>query len=81
MLVDTDVKVELDDILPQYKLYVAAKRRYQLGETTDEYVINALKGVCKEIREFIQALYSSTDMVKERRLLKEMVTSIRECIE
>lgn len=74
----TDVEIELDDILPQYKKYVAAKKRYQLGEISDEYVMIALKGVCKEIEEFIQALYSNTDMAKERRQLKEMVTNIYE---
>ena len=73
-------EIELDDILPQYKLYVEAKRRYQRGEGTDDAVIQTFKGLCKEITEFIQSLYASSDMAKERRQINNMITDIYETI-
>lgn len=73
-------EIELDDILPQYKIYVEAKRRYQRGEGTDDAVIQTFKGLCKEITEFIQSLYASSDMAKERRQINNMITDIYETI-
>lgn len=71
------VEHELSDILPQYKEYCNIKRRYQLNEIGAQAVINSLQGVCKEITEFIQMLYGSTDMPDERAMLKEMINSLQ----
>lgn len=68
---------ELSDILPSYIQYINAKRRYQLHEITDETVYINMKELCKEIKEFIQALYSGTDTEKERELLKQMIKEIQ----
>lgn len=68
---------ELSDILPSYLGYINVKRKYQLHETTDEAVYINMKELCREIKEFIQALYSGTDTPKEREILKEMITEIQ----
>lgn len=65
-----DVSTELDDILPQYKRYCTIKRNYQLGNLSKDAVISAMDKVCKEITEFINSLYSHTDMQEERDLLE-----------
>ena len=66
----TDVIVEeLDDILPQYKRYCDIKKEYQLGNTSKDNVIVAMDKVCKEIKEFLNTLYSYTDIQEERDLL------------
>jgi len=71
-----EVEEELNDIAPQYKSYCEIKRDYQLGKTTKEAVIKAMHGVCKEIEDFIQLLYSSTDMPEERDELKQLINKI-----
>ena len=67
---------ELSDILPSYIDYIDKKRKYQLHEITDEAVYISLKSVCKEIKEFIQALYSGTDTPKEREMIQQMIKEI-----
>ena len=68
---------ELSDILPQYLKYVDIKRRYQLGEVSEKLVEKQIKIVCKEISEFIRALYSSTDTPEERNYIKNMIDSLQ----
>lgn len=70
------VEVELNDILPQYRKYCEVKRHYQLKEATDQQVLDSLKEVCKEIREFFHTLYSSTDMQEEREQLDMLIKSL-----
>ena len=67
---------ELDDILPQYRKYCEVKREYQLGNTSKDNVIVAMDRVCKEITEFINSLYSHTDMQEERDLLSSYLKSV-----
>jgi len=71
-----EVEEELNDIAPQYKQYCEIKRDYQLGKTTKEAVISSMKCVCKEIEEFINILYSSTDTPEEREELKQLINKI-----
>ena len=71
------VEHELSDILPQYKNYCAVKRKYQLNELTVDAVINSISGVCKEIQEFIETLYGSTDTQEERERIKQMIQSLQ----
>lgn len=71
-----EVEEELNDIAPQYKNYCDIKREYQLGKATKEAVIASIKGVCKEIEEFLQILYSNTDMPEEREQLKLFINKI-----
>lgn len=70
-----NVENELDDILPCYNEYLKIKKEYQLGKTNKEQVITSMELVCKEIKEFIRALYSGTDMQEERDLLERLVTT------
>lgn len=71
------VEKEYKDILPEYQNYVRIKQLYQRHELTDEAILPALKRVCLEIIEFIQILYSSTDLVKERREIKAMIKELQ----
>ena len=68
---------ELKDILPSYLQYIETKRKYQLHEATDEAVYINMKELCREIKEFIQTLYSGTDTSKEREMLKQMLKEIQ----
>lgn len=68
---------ELGDILPSYLGYIDTKRKYQLHEITDEAVYIAMSAVCKEVKEFVQTLYSGTDTPKERELIKQMIKEIQ----
>ena len=80
---DADKRIikEYKDILPSYTLYVDAKRRYQLGELNETVVLTQLENLCIEISEFLNILYSSTDMWKERKLIKSMLTTLEEHFE
>ena len=68
---------ELGDILPSYLQYIDTKRRYQLHEITDELLYINMKELCREIKEFIHALYSGTDTQQERDMLKQLIKEIQ----
>lgn len=70
------VEQELDDILPYYTKYREVKRKYQLHQSIDHEVIQSMSNVCRELKEFISLLYSSTEMHKERVLIKEMLQEL-----
>ena len=74
------VEQELSDILPMYQRYVKVKTRYQKHEVTEEMVIMAMENVCKEIKEFIQTIYKCTDTSKERELLLQMLSNIKDVV-
>lgn len=71
-----DTTKELSDIMPSYIEYINLKRDYQLGLISESRVIKSLKFVCIEIREFLDTLYSSTDMNKERKCIRDMIYNI-----
>ena len=72
------VEDELEDILPYYTKYREIKTRYQLNQTTEGEVIQGIKNVCREIQQFIDALYSGTDMNKERICINKMIEQMHE---
>ena len=72
-----EVVEEYNDILPQYRHYVEVKRKYQLGEVAETALEKQTMLVCKEISEFIQSLYSSTDMPTERNIIQDMINSLQ----
>lgn len=72
------IQRELDDILPAYKKYVEVKRLYQLNEIDESAVVHMMKLTVQEIQEFIEALYSGTDMGKERREICHIISSLYE---
>lgn len=69
-----ETEQELSEILPQYKMYCEVKRKYQLNELTSDAVLLSMEDVCREIKEFIQTLYSSTDMEEEREQINNMLS-------
>ena len=69
-------KDELEDILPYYMKYRETKRRYQMNDAIDSEVIQGIKDVCREIKEFIAVLYQNTDMNKERLSIKNMIREL-----
>lgn len=77
-LKDHELKVEseINDILPQYRDYCQVKRRYQLNEINEKPVISSMKKLCVEIKEFIQILYSNTDMEDERTQIHDMLSEL-----
>ena len=72
------VVTELNEILPAYNRYIQVKRKYQLGEITEEPVCTNIKQVCAEIRDFMCTLYAGTDMGKERRCIRALIQELYE---
>lgn len=76
---ESDVVVkEFSDVLPQYETYIKTKRQYQQHKITDDAVLESLKFLCIEIKEFLLTLYQNTDMHKERLLIIEMLDKVKE---
>lgn len=69
---------ELNDILPSYLNYIDTKRKYQLKEITELNVLLQLGNVCKEIKDFIQTLYTGTDTPEERKIINDLITQLKE---
>ena len=74
--IKSDTEKELNDILPQFRMYVAVKRKYQLGELKDEDLIFAMKSMCRDIAEFIDTLYNNTELEEEREIMHNMVSNL-----
>ena len=75
---NNNVETELKDILPRYREYCDIRRRYQLGEVGEIAVQNAMQYVCKEIKEFMQSLYTSTYNDSERAMLRNLIADLKE---
>ena len=71
-----NVTIELNDILPEYHKYIEVKKKYQLKQVTEEALIDAVKSVCKEIREFVLTIYNNTDMEKERKQIRFIIEDL-----
>lgn len=65
-------------LLPYYSKYSNAKRRYQLNLTTESEVLCTIKFACKELSDFIDTIYSNTDMNKERICIKSTIRALYE---
>ena len=72
----TAVDSELADISPSYEHYKAIKREYQLGKTSEDVVITSMRQVCKEIIEFITALYCSAELADERNIIRNAIKNV-----
>lgn len=70
------IRGEIEDILPAYTEYRQVKTQYQLNNLPDFVVVKTLKLLCQEIEDVINLLYSSTDMHKERKCIKAMITEL-----
>ena len=76
----SDTRKELDDILPLFKMYVAVKTKYQLGELPATSLIMGMRDLCKEIHEFIDRLYNNTELSEEREAVKQMLHDTLEAL-
>lgn len=72
-----NVITEYNDILPMYSKYCDIKKKYQLNEVTEKAVENAIDEVTREIKEFIQILYSNTNSEYERQSIFNMLTNLK----
>lgn len=72
---DTVTK-ELNDILPAYTVYKAVKRNYQLNGIDKSKVIRQMEFVCKELKDFVGILYSSSDLLEERELILKTIKEL-----
>lgn len=73
---DAKLRKELADILPSYETYCEQKRLFQMRRISEDAVIPFINDVCREIREFIETLYRSTDCQKERLIIIKMLSDI-----
>ena len=78
---DKDIKKEVikeySDILPEYTEYCKIKREYQLQKVPKDKVISEIMDVCNEITEFINCLYSNSDMPEEREQILAMIKELQ----
>lgn len=75
--VSTDnVVKELNDILPAYNVYKTVKRNYQLNGIDKSKVIRQLEFVCKELKDFVGILYSSSDSQEEREIILKTIKEL-----
>lgn len=68
------VESELSDILPAYKKYLDAKRKFQMKEIDDTPMVDYMKLLCKEIQDFVLLLYNNTHTRKERHYIEETLS-------
>ena len=74
------VLTELYEVIPSYKQYVVAKRRYKLNEVSEDIVISTLSRLGKEITDFIKTLYTATASDEERKILHKIVQELKDVI-
>jgi hypothetical protein len=75
---NSDTEKELEDILPQFRMYVAVKKGYQLKELTADDLRFAMRSMCRDIEEFIETLYNNTELQEERDTIHNMLQSLLE---
>ena len=69
---------ELDDILPSYIDYIGSKRKSAMTLISDEYTCINMQRLCKEIKDFIQSLYTGTSSDAERNVIKKLIADLKE---
>ena len=72
------VEKEIDDILPSYIKYKNNKMQYKQGRQSEDSMVRSLNYLCKEIREMIDTLYACTEMNKERKCIRELISYLKE---
>lgn len=63
-------------ILPTYNTYCSDKRKCQLGQLSENQVLEDLKFVCSEVLMLMQTLYSGTSSNLEREQLKAVIQQL-----
>ena len=72
-----DAEAELNDISPSFQKYKEIKTKYQLQEVSKEIVVCSMRNVCREISEFVIALYSSATS-EERQIIVQTISELSE---
>ena len=76
----SDTQKELEDVLPQFKMYVAVKKKYQLGELHADDLKFAMRSMCWDISEFLETLYNNTELQDERETIHKMLSDLLQSI-
>lgn len=76
----SDTQKELEDILPQFKMYIAVKKGYQLKELTEDDLKFAMRSMCRDIEEFIETLYNNTELQDERMTIQSMLSRLSQAL-
>jgi len=76
----SDTQKELEDVLPQFRMYVAVKAKYQLGELHEEDLKFAMRSMCRDIEEFLETLYNNTELQGERDIIHKMLSDLLESL-
>ena len=72
------IQSELEDILPSYIKYKQSKIDFERNKIAQDVPITYMKRVCKEIKEFIEILYSGTNTMEERNIIRNMIDDLKE---
>lgn len=72
----TKLDKEFKDVIPTYRKFCEIKKKFQLHEVPENAVSNAIVNVTKELKEFINTLYSSTDTQIERDVINNMIKDL-----
>ena len=71
------IRKELCDIFPQYERYIEVKRDFQMHKTGKEELIRVLTYLCKELEEFVDALYTSSQTQEEQGVLDNLIKNLK----
>lgn len=74
------VKSKMFRVLPQFKMYVAVKKGYQLKELTAEDLKFAMRSMCRDIEEFLETLYNNTELEEERTTIHSMLENLLDAL-
>ena len=77
---NSDTQKELEDILPQFRMYVAVKTKYQLKELSEDDLKFAMRSMCRDIEEFLETLYNNTELQDERDTIHNMLSRLLEAL-
>lgn len=64
------------DILPSYRRYQTIKRKFQLGEISEDALVPNMKLIMEELEEFLLLLYTNTYLRKERLCIEQTISNI-----
>lgn len=65
------------DELQQYTRYADIKKKYQLGEVSEKALEMQMRRLCRDISDFITAIYYSTELPIERDYMRNMIEGLQ----
>lgn len=63
-------------VLPSYNSYIEIKKEFQLGNISEDKVLQSLNNLSTEIKDFIKTIYRNTDIPEERNILNNLISDI-----